>query len=43
MLAGYQDVIVRGLGVNAIWGETGALLASAFAFFRFSLWRFHFE
>jgi|TARA_B100001964_G_scaffold159612_1_gene175255 ABC-2 type transport system permease protein len=42
-LAGFQDVIVRGLSVGAIWGEVGALLAFARAFFGFSLWRFRFE
>jgi hypothetical protein len=35
LLAGFQDVIVRGLSVSAIWAEVGALLTFAPAFFWF--------
>ena len=42
-LAGYQDVIVRGLGLGAILTELGALLGFAALFFAGALWRFRFE
>jgi ABC-2 type transport system permease protein len=42
-LSGYQDVIVRGLGLDAVLYETGALLAFAALFFSFALWRFRFQ
>ena len=42
-LAGYQDVIVRGLGMNAVMIEVGVLMAFAAVFFVFALWRFRFE
>lgn len=42
-LSGYQDVIVRGLGLAAIWNEAAMLMAFAAAFFIFALWRFRFQ
>ncbi|MBM4422089.1 MAG: hypothetical protein FJ030_01690 [Chloroflexi bacterium] len=42
-LAGYQDVIVRGLGASAILPEAGALLIFAAAFFGVAVWKFKFE
>jgi ABC-2 type transport system permease protein len=42
-LAGFQDVIVRGLGLGAVLSEAGALLGFAALFFGFALWRFRFE
>ncbi len=42
-LSGYQDVIVRGLGMDAVLNETGVLLAFAVAFFTFAVWRFRFQ
>lgn len=42
-LAGYQDVIVRGLGVNAVIPEVGALLLFAATFFMTAVWRFRFD
>ena len=42
-LAGYHDVIMRGLGVQAVLRETGVLLAFACAFFAVALWRFRFN
>ncbi len=42
-LAGYQDVIVRGLGLGAVLPELGVLLGFAAVFFVGALWRFRFE
>ncbi len=42
-LAGYQDVIVRGLGVSAVLPEVGALMLFAAAFFGVAVWKFRFE
>ncbi|MDH5506254.1 MAG: ABC transporter permease, partial [Anaerolineae bacterium] len=42
-LAGYQDVIVRGLGMNAVMLEVGVLAGFAAVFFGFAVWRFRFE
>ena len=42
-LAGYQDVIVRGLGVSAVLPEAGALMLFAAAFFGVAVWKFRFE
>ncbi|MBI9050167.1 MAG: ABC-2 transporter permease [Anaerolineaceae bacterium] len=42
-LAGYQDVIVRGLGVSAIWNEAAVLMGFALVFFSIAVWRFRFD
>jgi ABC-2 type transport system permease protein len=42
-LAGYQDVIVRGLGLPAVWPETGVLMGFAVVFFGIAVWRFRFD
>lgn len=42
-LAGYQDVIVRGLDTAAVMPEVGALLLFAAAFFGVAVWKFRFE
>ena len=42
-LAGYQDVIVRGLDTMAVMPEVGALLLFAAAFFGVAVWKFRFE
>jgi ABC-2 type transport system permease protein len=42
-LAGYQDVIVRGLGTAAIMPEVGVLMLFAAVFFSLAVWRFKFE
>lgn len=42
-LAGYQDVIVRGLGLPAVWSETGVLMGFAVIFFGVAVWRFRFD
>lgn len=42
-LQGYQDVIVRGLGWQAVLPETGVLLAFAATFYAFAVWKFRFE
>lgn len=41
-LAGYHDVIIRGLGVNDILPEVSVLLGFASLFFVIALWRFRF-
>ncbi len=42
-LAGYQDVIVRGLGLSAVLNEVGVLMIFSSVFFLFALWRFRFQ
>lgn len=42
-LAGYHDIIIRGLGVQQILSETGVLLGFASFFFIIALWRFRFD
>jgi len=42
-LQGYQDVIVRGLGLRAVLPETGVLLGFALAFYAVAMARFRFE
>ncbi len=42
-LSGYQDVIIRGLGMKDILSETFVLLGFASLFFGIALWRFRFD
>ncbi|MEJ2757344.1 MAG: ABC-2 transporter permease [Anaerolineales bacterium] len=42
-LSGYQDVIVRGLGLADIWQNVGVLGGFALVFFLFAVWRFRFQ
>jgi len=42
-LAGYQDVIVRGLGAGEVLPEAGVLLFFAGIFFTFAWWKFRFR
>jgi len=42
-LAGYHDVIIRGLGLREVIPETGVLLGFAALFFAGALWRFRFD
>ncbi len=42
-LNGFQDVMVRGLGVSAVLPSIGMLLAFAAAFWGLAVWRFRFE
>jgi len=42
-LDGYQDVIVRGLGLSAVLPNVAVLTGFAFLFFGFALWRFRFD
>jgi ABC-2 type transport system permease protein len=42
-LSGYQDVIVRGLGLADVWLEAGVLGGFALVFFLFAVWRFRFQ
>lgn len=41
-LAGYHDVMLRGLGVAQIWKATAMLIAFAALFYLVALWRFKF-
>jgi len=42
-LAGYHDVMIRGLGVRDVLGEAGVLLLFAGLFFLVAWWRFRFD
>lgn len=42
-ITGYQDVLVRGLGLGEVLVESGVLVAFAAAFFAIALWRFRFD
>ncbi|MBP1699779.1 MAG: type transporter [Deltaproteobacteria bacterium] len=42
-LAGYHDIIIRGLGTKDILSEMLVLLGFAFIFFVIALWRFRFD
>ena len=42
-MQGYQDVIVRGLGVQSVAQETAVLLGFAAVFYAFAVWKFKFE
>lgn len=42
-LAGYHDVIIRGLGIGQVLGEVGVLLLFASLFFLVAVWRFRFD
>jgi ABC-2 type transport system permease protein len=42
-LAGFHDVIVRGLGASEVLPEAGVLLGFACGFFALALWRFRFN
>lgn len=42
-MRGFQNIIVRGLGLESVWLPVGILLAYAAAFFALAVWRFRFE
>ena len=42
-LAGYHDVIIRGLGLRDVMDEAGALFGFSALFFLLALWRFRFD
>jgi ABC-2 type transport system permease protein len=42
-LAGYHDVMIRGLGARDVLGEAGVLLLFAGLFFLVAWWRFRFD
>jgi ABC-2 type transport system permease protein len=42
-LTGFQDVIVRGLGMSAALPVVGILLVYALVFWVLALWKFRFE
>jgi len=37
---GYQNILIRGLGLEAVWMTVGMLTAYAFGFFLLAVWRF---
>lgn len=39
-MAGYQNILMRGLGLESAWMPTGILLAYAFVFYALAIWRF---
>lgn len=39
-MTGYQNILMRGLGLQSAWMPTGVLLAYAFVFFALAIWRF---
>jgi ABC-2 type transport system permease protein len=40
---GFQNIVVRGLGLGSVLLPAGLLLAYAAAFFSLAVWRFRFE
>ncbi|HRJ57871.1 MAG TPA: ABC transporter permease [Anaerolineales bacterium] len=40
-MTGYQNILMRGLGLQSAWMPTGILLAYAFVFFALAIWRFN--
>ncbi|SNB72364.1 ABC transporter permease [Thermoflexus hugenholtzii] len=42
-LDAYQDLLVRGYGLQEVWPKVGALTAFAAAFFGLGVWRFRFD
>jgi len=42
-MQGFQNIIVRGQGLQAVWLPVGILLIYAAAFFTLAVWRFRFE
>ncbi len=40
-MTGYQNILMRGLGLESAWMPTGILLAYAFVFFALAIWRFN--
>jgi ABC-2 type transport system permease protein len=37
---GYQNILIRGLGLESVWTPTLMLLAYALGFFMLAVWRF---
>jgi ABC-2 type transport system permease protein len=42
-MRGFQNIIIRGLGIESVWLPAGILLAYAVVFFALAVWRFRFE
>ncbi len=42
-MRGFQNILMRGLGLESVWLPVGILLAYAVAFFAVAVWRFRFE
>jgi ABC-2 type transport system permease protein len=42
-MRGFQNIIVRGQGIQSVWLPVGILLVYALAFFALAVWRFRFE
>jgi ABC-2 type transport system permease protein len=39
-MSGYQNILIRGLGLESVWMPTLMLLAYALGFFVLAVWRF---
>jgi len=39
-MSGYQNILIRGLGLESVWMAVGMLSAYAFGFFLLAVWRF---
>ncbi|MBE0695468.1 MAG: ABC transporter permease, partial [Anaerolineaceae bacterium] len=42
-IKGYQNLMVRGLGLEEVLPQIGMLLGFALLFFLFAVWRFRYE
>jgi ABC-2 type transport system permease protein len=42
-MRGFQNILMRGLGIESVWLSVGILLVYAVAFFTLAVWRFRFE
>ena len=42
-MRGFQNIIIRGMGIESVWLPAGILLACAIGFFALAVWRFRFE
>ena len=40
---GYQNILLRGMGLNSVLVPAGILIAYTLAFFGLAVWRFKFE
>ena len=42
-MTGFQNLIVRGQGMESVWLPVGIMLAFALGFFGLAMWRLRFE
>jgi len=40
---GFENIVIRGLGLESVWLPAGIMLACAVALFALAAWRFKFE